>query len=164
MDRLIRAVESCRAAGMRVAADDVGAGNAGLRLLSQLRFDIVKIDLSLVQGGAVRATSQEVVRTLKDLADRWGALVIAEGVETPEQLEFVRSLGIRAGQGYLLGRRPSGRRRPVDRRARPRHAGPGVGWLLDAVRDRAHGPRRDRRSHRSSVRASLACPGPSGER
>ena len=93
---------------MRLAADDVGAGNAGLRLLSQLQFDIVKIDLSLVQGGAVRATSQEVVRTLKDLADRWGALVIAEGVETPEQLEFVRSLGIRAGQGYLLGR-PSAR-------------------------------------------------------
>ncbi len=104
MDRLVRAVEACRAAGMRIAIDDVGAGNAGLRLLSQLRFDIVKIDLSLVQGGAVRATSQEVVRTLKDLADRWGALVIAEGVETPEQLEFVRSLGIRAGQGYLLGR------------------------------------------------------------
>jgi diguanylate cyclase (GGDEF)-like protein len=110
MDHLIRAVEACRAAGMRIAADDVGAGNAGLRLLSQLRFDIVKIDLSLVQGGAVRATSQEIVRTLKDLADRWGALVIAEGVETAEQLEFVRSLGIRAGQGYLLGRpseRPS---------------------------------------------------------
>jgi len=104
MVRLVRAVDACRAAGMRLAADDVGAGNAGLRLLAQLRFDIVKIDLSLVQGGAVRATSQEVVRTLKDLADRWGALVIAEGVETPEQLVFVRSLGIRAGQGYLLGR------------------------------------------------------------
>jgi EAL domain-containing protein (putative c-di-GMP-specific phosphodiesterase class I) len=104
MDRLIRAVEACRAAGMRVAADDVGAGNAGLRLLAQLRFDIVKVDLSLVQGGVVRSTSLEVVRTLKDLADRWGALVIAEGVETPDQLEFVRSLGIRAGQGYLLGR------------------------------------------------------------
>jgi EAL domain-containing protein (putative c-di-GMP-specific phosphodiesterase class I) len=104
MDHLNRAVEACRAAGMRIAADDVGAGNAGLRLLAQVRFDIVKIDLSLVQGGAVRATSQEVVRTLKDLADRWGALVIAEGVETSEQLTFVRSLGIRAGQGYLLGR------------------------------------------------------------
>jgi EAL domain-containing protein (putative c-di-GMP-specific phosphodiesterase class I) len=88
---------------MRVAADDVGAGNAGLRLLSQIRFDIVKIDLSLIHGGAVRATSQEVVQTLKDLADRWEALVIAEGIETVEQLQFVRSLGIRAGQGYLLG-------------------------------------------------------------
>jgi EAL domain-containing protein (putative c-di-GMP-specific phosphodiesterase class I) len=44
-----------------------------------------------------------VIQTLKDLADRWGALVIAEGLETVEQLQFVRSLGIRAGQGYLLG-------------------------------------------------------------
>lgn len=103
MERLSRAVDACRAAGMRMAADDVGAGNAGLRLLSQLRFDIVKIDLSLIQGGVVRATSQEVIQTLKDLADRWEALVIAEGIETVEQLEFVRSLGIRAGQGYLLG-------------------------------------------------------------
>ena len=74
-------------AGIRLAADDVGAGNAGLRLLSQLRFDIVKIDLSLVQGGAGHDASLEVVRTLHDLADRWGALVIAEGIETPAQLD-----------------------------------------------------------------------------
>ncbi len=110
VDALRRAVEACRVAGIRLAADDVGAGNAGLRLLSQLRFDIVKIDLSLVQGGAVRDTSLEILRTLCDLADRWGALVVAEGIETPQQLDVVRSLGIGAGQGYLLGRptdRPS---------------------------------------------------------
>ena len=110
LDRLRQAVEACRVAGIRLAADDVGAGNAGLRLLSQLRFDIVKIDLSLVQGGAVRDTSLEIVKTLRDLADRWGALVVAEGIETPQQLDVVRSLGIGAGQGYLLGRptdRPS---------------------------------------------------------
>jgi EAL domain-containing protein (putative c-di-GMP-specific phosphodiesterase class I) len=104
IDRLRSAVEACRTAGIRVAADDVGAGNAGLRLLSQLRFDIVKIDLSLVQGGGGHNQSHEIVRTLRDLADRWGALVVAEGIETPAQLEVVRSLGIAAGQGYLLGR------------------------------------------------------------
>ena len=160
MERLIRAVEACRAAGMRIAADDVGAGNAGLRLLSQLRFDIVKIDLSLVQGGAVRATSQEVVLTLKDLADRWGALVIAEGVETVEQLEFVRSLGIRAGQGYLLGV-PVGA--AVDRDGRPRGAHPQPG---PAARRRA--PFRVRLRGRRLTQARnvtyLADPGPSGER
>ena len=131
MERLLRAVDSCRAAGMRIAADDVGAGNAGLRLLSQVKFDIVKIDLSLVQGGAVRATSQEVVRTLKDLADRWGALVIAEGVETPEQLAFVRSLGIRAGQGYLLGRpaeQPGREAIDLDRLTRS-----GGDWLVERM-------------------------------
>ena len=104
IDRLRRAVEDCRVAGIRVAADDVGAGNAGLRLLSQLRFDIVKIDLSLVQGGNGQNQSLEIVRTLRDLADRWGALVVAEGIETSAQLEVVRALGIGAGQGYLLGR------------------------------------------------------------
>jgi EAL domain-containing protein (putative c-di-GMP-specific phosphodiesterase class I) len=113
--RLRRATESCRAAGIRLAADDVGAGNAGLRLLSELRFDIVKIDLSLVQRGALHDASLEVLRTLRDLADRWGALVVAEGIETTAQLDMVRSLGIGAGQGYLLGRptdRPS--TEPID--------------------------------------------------
>jgi EAL domain-containing protein (putative c-di-GMP-specific phosphodiesterase class I) len=129
--RLRRAVEACRLAGLRVAADDVGAGNAGLRLLSQLRFDIVKIDLSLVQGGALRETSLEVVRTLRDLADRWGALVVAEGIETPDQLEVVRSLGIEAGQGYLLGRptdRPSTEPLDLDLVTK------GTDWLVDRLR------------------------------
>jgi EAL domain-containing protein (putative c-di-GMP-specific phosphodiesterase class I) len=68
-----------------------------------------------VQGGAVRATSQEIVRTLKDLADRWGALVIAEGVETAEQLAVVRAMGIGTGQGYLLGRpSPTRQVQPID--------------------------------------------------
>jgi diguanylate cyclase (GGDEF)-like protein len=104
MERLKRNVAACRAAGFRVAADDVGAGNAGLRLLSQIQFDIVKIDLSLVQEGALYETSLAVVGSLQELARRWGAWVIAEGIETPEQLKVVRELEISAGQGYLLGR------------------------------------------------------------
>jgi diguanylate cyclase (GGDEF)-like protein len=104
MERLRRNVAACRGAGFRLAADDVGAGNAGLRLLSQLQFDIVKIDLSLVQGGAVHEASKSVVGALQDLARRWGASVIAEGIETPAQLRIVRELEIAAGQGYLLGR------------------------------------------------------------
>ena len=104
MERLKRNVAACRAAGFRVAADDVGAGNAGLRLLSQIQFDIVKIDLSLVQDGALFETSLAVVGSLQELARRWGAWVIAEGIETPEQLQVVRQLEISAGQGYLLGR------------------------------------------------------------
>ena len=104
MERLRRNVTACRSAGFRLAADDVGAGNAGLRLLSQLQFDIVKIDLSLVQGGAEQESSMSVVGALQDLARRWGASVIAEGIETAEQLRIVRALEVGAGQGYLLGR------------------------------------------------------------
>lgn len=104
LKRLRRMLNEFQAMGIRVAADDVGAGNAGLRLLSQIRFDIVKIDLSLVQSGIEHASSLEVLTTLRDLGNRWRALVVAEGVETPAQLGMVRELGFAAAQGYLLGR------------------------------------------------------------
>ena len=102
--RVTTVLERLRAAGVRVAADDVGAGNAGLRLLSQFRFDVVKIDLSLVQAGAGQTTVREILRTLVELSARWGALVVAEGIETADQLVLVRELGVGAGQGYLLAR------------------------------------------------------------
>lgn len=95
---------ACRKAGMRLAADDVGAGNAGLRLLSEIQFDIVKIDLSLVQGGVMHDPSHGVLRAIQELAARWDARIVAEGVETGAQLAVIRELGIAAGQGYLLGR------------------------------------------------------------
>jgi diguanylate cyclase (GGDEF)-like protein len=104
IDRLRRNLEDCRQMGIRVAADDVGAGNAGLRLLSEITFDLVKIDLSLVQSGVLRQSSMAVMRALRDLAVRSSATIVAEGIETTHQLEVVRDLGLAAGQGYLLAR------------------------------------------------------------
>jgi EAL domain-containing protein (putative c-di-GMP-specific phosphodiesterase class I) len=104
LEQLRTNVEACRRAGMRLAADDVGAGNAGLRLLSEIQFDVVKIDLSLVQSGSSHDPSHAILRALQGLAAQWGASVVAEGIETSEQLSVVRGLGITAGQGYLLGR------------------------------------------------------------
>jgi diguanylate cyclase (GGDEF)-like protein len=102
-DRLRTAMQGLQRAGIRIAADDVGAGNAGLRLLSQFKFDVVKIDLSLVQG-ARQDQTMSVLTSLVQMAERWGAQTIAEGVETPTQLRTIRQLGITSGQGYLLGR------------------------------------------------------------
>jgi diguanylate cyclase (GGDEF)-like protein len=115
LEGLRRNAAACRKAGIRLAADDVGAGNAGLRLLSEVQFDVVKIDLSLVQGGVLHDPSYAVLRALQDLAARWKATVVAEGVETSEQLAAIRNIGILAGQGYLLGR-PHRRRgvQPID--------------------------------------------------
>jgi EAL domain-containing protein (putative c-di-GMP-specific phosphodiesterase class I) len=104
IEQLRRNVDVCRRAGMRLAADDVGAGNAGLRLLSEVHFDIVKIDLSLIQGGTMHDPSHGVLRALQELATQWDASVVAEGVETAEQLRVIRQLAIGAGQGYLLSR------------------------------------------------------------
>jgi diguanylate cyclase (GGDEF)-like protein len=104
LSRLKANLERVRAAGIRIAADDVGAGNAGLRLLSEVAFDVVKIDLSLVQRGVLEESSLAVIRGLREIARRSGATVVAEGVETPEQLVALQRLGITAAQGYLLGR------------------------------------------------------------
>lgn len=104
LERLRAVLGRLQALGIRIAADDVGAGNAGLRLLSQIHFDIVKLDLMLVQEGARRDSSLAVVRSLADLAARWGAIVVAEGVEMPSQLRMLRAVGIPLAQGYLLGR------------------------------------------------------------
>jgi EAL domain-containing protein (putative c-di-GMP-specific phosphodiesterase class I) len=102
MARLRSNVERCQAEGIRVAADDVGAGSAGLRLLSEIRFDIVKIDLSLVQGGVLRESALAVLKAIRDIGLRSGAMVVAEGIETADQLEVVRALDLAAGQGFLL--------------------------------------------------------------
>jgi diguanylate cyclase (GGDEF)-like protein len=97
-------LDACRGAGMRLAADDLGAGNAGLRLLSDLRFDIVKVDLGLVQRSSPGAPSSAVVESIVAFASRTGALVIGEGVEHEEQVEQLTQLGVTAAQGYLFSR------------------------------------------------------------
>jgi diguanylate cyclase (GGDEF)-like protein len=102
--RLHQAIGLLQQYGVRVAADDVGAGNSGLRLLSQVQFDIVKIDLALVQDGVRRAGARAVLQTIRDLALNQNARIVAEGVETGRQLQVLRDLHIGAAQGFLLGR------------------------------------------------------------
>ncbi len=104
IERVRAKLEPCRRAGVRLAADDLGAGNAGLRLLSELRFDILKVDLSLVQRAAPDAPSAAVVGSVVAFAGRTGALVIGEGIEQPEEVAQLANLGVGAGQGYFFGR------------------------------------------------------------
>ena len=103
IDRLRTNLERCQAEGIRIAADDVSAGSTGLRLLSEIRFDIVKIDLSVVRGGVLRESGMAVLRAIRDIGLHSGAMVVAEGVDNADQLEVVRALELSAGQGYLLG-------------------------------------------------------------
>ena len=115
LSRLRASLDLLRSHGVRIAADDVGAGNAGLRLLRELEFDIIKIDLSLVQAGASDDPSEAVLRALRELARQRGQKTVAEGVETPDQLLAVIELGFDAAQGYLLHRPgPSLNAEPLD--------------------------------------------------
>lgn len=119
-------LETCQRAGIGLAADDLGAGNAGLRLLAELRFDVVKVDLSLVQRSAPGAPSSAVVSSVVAFATRTGALVVGEGIERHEEVAQLAALGVRAGQGYFFGR-------PADL-PRESSADPSaVGLTVDAV-------------------------------
>jgi diguanylate cyclase (GGDEF)-like protein len=104
LSTLQAAVATLRRHGVRIAIDDVGAGNAGLRLLSEVEFDIMKVDLSLVRAGARHESSEAVLRALGAVATERGRKIVAEGIETPDLLEAVLELRFDSGQGYLLGR------------------------------------------------------------
>ena len=104
LTRLQQAISTLRRHEVRVAIDDVGAGNAGLRLLSEVDFDILKIDLSLVRASATHEASEAVLRALGQLARNRGHTIVAEGIETADHLESVLELRYDAGQGYLFGR------------------------------------------------------------
>ncbi len=100
---LLRYVDQVRSWGYGIALDDVGAERASLALLPLLRPDVIKLDLSLVQGQPGSDVA-EVVSAVNAEAERSGALILAEGIETPQHREFARGLGARLGQGWLLGR------------------------------------------------------------
>lgn len=98
----LRAVDAFRAAGLRVAIDDFGAGYAGLTLLAELQPDIIKLDMALVRGidrrGPRQAIVRGIVRTCLDL----GIDLVAEGVETPGELAWCRDEGLELFQGNLI--------------------------------------------------------------
>jgi EAL domain-containing protein (putative c-di-GMP-specific phosphodiesterase class I) len=91
-------------ATVQISVDDAGAGFASLAHILALRARYVKLDRSWVIGIDVEPAKQALVAGLQGFATETGASLIAEGIETPAQLEAVRALGVTYGQGYLLGR------------------------------------------------------------
>lgn len=100
---LLRSIERVRARGWRIALDDVGADPASLALIPLVRPDVIKLDLGLAQGRA-SAHVAAVVTAVAAEAERSGALVLAEGIETAEHLLTARASGATLGQGWLFGR------------------------------------------------------------
>jgi EAL domain-containing protein (putative c-di-GMP-specific phosphodiesterase class I) len=93
-----------RELGMKVAIDDFGTGYSSLSYLKNLPIDRVKLDRCFVQGAATDTDDGALVRAIVTLAHDLRLRVTAEGVETNEQLNFLRSLNCDEGQGYLFGR------------------------------------------------------------
>ncbi|HVR71075.1 MAG TPA: EAL domain-containing protein [Vicinamibacteria bacterium] len=87
---------------MEVSIDDFGKGHSSLSQLHRMPFDILKIDRSFVSAMGLRAGNREIVRTIVELGHNLDMRVVAEGVETPEQLAVLRAMGCDDAQGYLF--------------------------------------------------------------
>jgi diguanylate cyclase (GGDEF)-like protein len=90
--------------GVQLALDDFGDGRSSLRLWSELKPDYVKIDQYFTRGLAVDSDKLQTYRALLQIAETFGAELIAEGIESLPDLRVVRDLGVRFGQGWALGR------------------------------------------------------------
>jgi diguanylate cyclase (GGDEF)-like protein/PAS domain S-box-containing protein len=97
-------LEPLRKRGLMLAIDDAGAGYASLQHIVELRPDVIKIDRSLIHGLAADAARRSVVTSFVLVGLELGAQVVAEGVETSEDLAAAADLGVDAVQGYLIAR------------------------------------------------------------
>jgi EAL domain-containing protein (putative c-di-GMP-specific phosphodiesterase class I) len=90
--------------GFSIAVDDTGAGYSSLEAIVELQPDFLKLDISMVRGIDRNLLKQEMTKAMISFAGSMNAIIIAEGIETKEELETVKKLGIPLGQGFLLGR------------------------------------------------------------
>jgi EAL domain-containing protein (putative c-di-GMP-specific phosphodiesterase class I) len=99
-----RGVDFIRAFGYRFALDDIDDISVKTAQLASLRPDFLKIDLQLVQGIASNYLNQQIVREMVHLGRVNGSEMVAEGVEQKSDLEFIRNMGIRYGQGFFFAK------------------------------------------------------------
>jgi diguanylate cyclase (GGDEF)-like protein/PAS domain S-box-containing protein len=88
--------------GVRLAIDDFGTGHSSLAYLKQFPVHEVKVDRAFVQGMVEDPVDSAIVRAIIDLATAMGIAAVAEGVETPDQVAGLKSLGCQVGQGYYF--------------------------------------------------------------
>jgi EAL domain-containing protein (putative c-di-GMP-specific phosphodiesterase class I) len=97
-----RVIAALHGLGIRIALDDFGTGRNGLSHIQKLGVDIIKIDKSFVDTITTARESQAITTTLVGLARALDLQIVAEGVETFEQVTHLRQFGINAAQGYVF--------------------------------------------------------------
>ncbi len=93
-----------RSKGIKLAVDDLGSGYSNLKYVAELAPDIVKVDRDLVSGIDKSPRQRQLVQSVVQLCSGLGARVVAEGIETEDELRAVMDVGAHFGQGYLLAR------------------------------------------------------------
>ncbi len=103
-ERSLKVLSELDELGVALSTDDFGTGFSSLSYLQRFPFERLKIDRSFVNILGNDDKSVAIVKTILMLGENLGIEVVAEGIETPEQLELLRSLGCTTGQGYLFSR------------------------------------------------------------
>lgn len=93
-----------RERGFKTAIDDFGAGYAGLNLLSEIQTDIIKLDMALIRGIDQDRVRQAIVKGVLQVCEELSSTVIAEGIETYEELAVLQGLGIELFQGFYFAK------------------------------------------------------------
>lgn len=99
-----KTLDHYRNQGFQIAIDDAGAGYSSLQSIVELKPDFIKIDRSLIRGIHADPVKVHIVQTFTEFAAKLGSRIVAEGIETEDELRQIRGMGVHYGQGYLLGR------------------------------------------------------------
>jgi EAL domain-containing protein (putative c-di-GMP-specific phosphodiesterase class I) len=102
--RLMAGLRTLREDGVRLAVDDTGSGYSSLAHILKLAPDFIKLDRDLTTGIDLDPVRRALAAALVTFANDTGALIVAEGIESKDELDVLRDLGVRYGQGYYLGR------------------------------------------------------------
>lgn len=102
--QIIETITKLRELGFVIEMDDFGSGYSSLNMLNQIPLDILKLDMKFVQGEAGKSVGQGILQTIVELARRMRLSVVAEGVETKDQLERVAETGCDYVQGYYFAK------------------------------------------------------------
>ena len=103
-DANLATLHSLRALGLRISMDDFGTGYSSLSYLRSFPFDKIKIDRSFVSGKTSNGESMAIIRAITSLGSSFGMTTVAEGVETPDQMQRIRAEGCTDVQGYLISK------------------------------------------------------------
>ncbi|HEY9645019.1 MAG TPA: EAL domain-containing protein [Chroococcidiopsis sp.] len=102
--KTIALLKALRERQIKISIDDFGTGYSSLNYLHRLPADYLKIDRSFVNQMAIANRNYQVVNTIITLSDQLGLAVVAEGIETTQQMQWLQPLGCEFGQGYLFSR------------------------------------------------------------
>ena len=104
LEQLIEQVDNWQSAGFRIEMDDFGSGYSSLNMLSSIPIDVIKLDINFIRNMFDSEKNMQMLKLMMQIKDSLGVPVVAEGVETKEQLDLLKEMGCDIVQGYYFSK------------------------------------------------------------